>query len=283
MAGTGVRVATWNLNNRGPAVAPKLGALLRRFDVDLLLAQELHQRSKEPLVESAGLSWVRTAFDAGAPVPQGSPGRRRVTAIAGRGTPPELVGVLGHLALPERMVYGNVATPIGRLMLASYHAPPGVSWGVVKVQHAHSLLAWVNGNTGPLVVGADANTPEVDHPDRVRVRTHWYTGLRRLAGASGDDLMFGGRPRHRLDDAYRRWLEQRPAELERIRTERPDGPLAVSHRTGKRRNSPGFPRRFDALWISPEIEVVSISYPSEAAVAAGSDHALVVAEFTSRR
>jgi len=28
------------------------------------------------------------------------------------------------------------------VMLASYHAPAGVSWGQVKVQHAHGLLAW---------------------------------------------------------------------------------------------------------------------------------------------
>ena len=93
--------------------------------------------------------------------------------------------------------------------------------------------------------------------------------------------MFGGRPEHRLDDAYRRWLDEHPKELEQIRVERPDGPLAVSHRTGKRRDSPGFPRRFDGLWISPEIEVSSISYHYEAAIAAGSDHALVVGEFTS--
>ena len=180
MAGDRVRVATWNLNNRGPADAHNLGALLKRFDVDLLLAQELHQASREALLQSAGLTWIRTAFDAGAAIPRSSPGRRRVTAVAGCGAPPKQVGVLGHLPLPERMVYAAVTTAIGPLMLASYHAPPGVSWGEVKVQQAHGLLEWVNASRGPLVVGADANTPEVDHPDRDRVRTHWHTGLRRL-------------------------------------------------------------------------------------------------------
>jgi len=92
--------------------------------------------------------------------------------------------------------------------------------------------------------------------------------------------MFGGRPEHRLDDTYRRWVNEHPEELEQIRATRPDGPLAISHRTDKRRDSPGFPRRFDALWISPEIEVASIDYHYEAAIAAGSDHALVVAELT---
>jgi hypothetical protein len=272
------RVATWNLNNRGPAVAHNMGALLKRFDIDLLLAQELNLASSETLVQSAGMTWIRTAFDGGAPVPPSGSGRRRVTAIAGRSAPPERVGVPGQLPLPERMVYALIATPVGQLMLASYHAPPGVSWGQVKVQHAHSLLEWVNATPAPLVVGADANTPEVDHPDRDRVRTHWHTGRRRLGGQTGDDDMFGGRPRHRLDDAYRRWVEAHPEELAQIRAARPDGPLATSHRTGKRRDAPGFPRRFDALWIGPEMEISSINYHYEAAIAAGSDHALVVAE-----
>lgn len=282
MAEDRVRVATWNLYNRGPVAAQDLGALLKHCDVDLLLAQEFNQSSRDALAESAGFMWVRTAFDAGAPTEHIGSGRRRVTAIAGRGAPPDRVGVLGQLPLPERLVVGSVDTPIGQLMLASYHAPPGVSWGAIKVRHAHGLLEWVNATPGLLVVGADANTPEVDHPDRDRVRTHWHTGQRRLGGQPGDDVMFGGNPGHRLDDAYRRWLDDHPAELEQIRAERPDGPLAISYRTGKRRASLGSPRRFDALWVSPEVEVVTIEYHYEAAIAAGSDHALVVATLTSK-
>jgi hypothetical protein len=142
--------------------------------------------------------------------------------------------VLDDLPLPERMIYGTVVTPAGVVTLASYHAPPGVGWGIIKVQHAHRLRDWVNATPGPLIVGADANTPEIDHPDRDLVRTHWFTGLRKLAGEAGDDVMFGGRPEHRLDDAFRCWLERHPDDLARIRDDRPSGPLAVSHRTAKR-------------------------------------------------
>jgi hypothetical protein len=228
------RVATWNLNNRGSVAARSLGLLLASLEVDLLLAQELNKTAAPQVLDAAGLSWIRTAFDAGAPVPQGRPGRQRVTAIAGRGSPPTHVGVLDDLPLPERMIYGTVVTPAGVVTLASYHAPPGVGWGIIKVQHAHRLRDWVNATAGPLIVGADANTPEIDHPDRDLVRTRWFTGLRKLAGEPGDDVMFGGQPEHRLDDAFRCWLDQHPHDLARIRDDRPSGPLAVSHRTGKR-------------------------------------------------
>lgn len=265
MAGGTLRIATWNLNNRGPAAATALGELLKQFDVDLLLAQEVNLASCKTLLESAGLSWIRTAFDAGADIDLVGSGRRRATAIAGRGAAPDHVGMLPRLTLPERMVYANVASSIGPLAVASYHAPPGVSWGEVKVKHAHGLMEWVNATPGPIVVGADANTPEIDHPDPAQVRTHWHTGRRRLAGRPGDDVMFGGHPAHRLRDAYRQWLEQHPSDLEQIRATRPEGPLAITHRTGKRRDSVGgaaslrrlvgqsrFQGRFDfaPLWAS---------------------------------
>lgn len=275
------RVATWNVNYRGPSVAAVLGRLLERSRVDLVLVQEANASSLDALAEAAGLDWAVSAFDAGAPIPASRSGRHRVAALAGRGERPRDIGVLADLALPERMVFASLRTTVGLLTVASYHAPPGVSWGSVKVDHAQALLRWVNATRGPIIVGADANTPEIDHPDRELVRTHWHTGIRKLAGAPGDDATFGGFPRHRFDDAYRRWVDAHPDELDIIRRERPNGPLAVSHRTGKRRDSPGFPRRFDALWVGPEFEVQSISYDYEGAIAAGSDHALVVADLSS--
>lgn len=178
------------------------------------------------------------------------------------------------------MLFASVATTVGTVTFASYHAPPGVRWGLVKVEHAHALMSWIHSTPGPIIVGADANTPEIDHPDPRLVRTHWHTGRKILAGARGDDVLFGGVTEHRLDDAYRRWLDDHPKEFEAIREARPAGPLAVSHRTGKRRNSPGNPRRFDTLWVGPEFEVRSVFYDYEGAIAAGSDHALMFADVT---
>lgn len=245
--------------------------------------QEANPGSLNAVRDAAGLDWAISAFDAGAHRVAGRSGRGRVAALTGRGEPPREAGVLPGLALPERMVFATVTTTLGPLTVASYHAPPGVSWGVVKVDHAHALLNWINATPDLLIVGADANTPEIDHPDPARVRTHWHTGIKKLAGAPGDDVTFGGFPQHRLWDAYRRWLSEHSDLQKQIEREHPDGPLAISHRTGKRKNSPGTPRRFDTLWISPGLEVRSASYDYVGAIAAGSDHALVIADLTATR
>lgn len=272
-----MRMATWNVNYRGRAVCRSLGRLAQDKEVDLLLLQEANPSSLHELTAAAGLDWAVTAFDAGAALPDGT-GRRRVTAIAGRGHPPIAVGVLPELALPERMVFATLESDLGPLTVASYHAPPGVSWGLTKVHHAHDLLRWINQTEGPLVIGADPNTPKVDHPDPDLVRTHWHTGAPKLEGIPGDDVTFGGRPEHRLRDAYRVWLQDHPAELERITHARPQGPLATSHRTGKRRDREGTARRYDTLWISPELTTTSMTYHYKDAIEAGSDHALVTAD-----
>ena len=171
-----------------------LGVLLRREGVDVVLLQEANVSSLEVLRDAAGLDWAVTAYDAGAPYPGGRSGRGRVTAVAGRGDEPTLARILPDLPLPERMVFARIGTPLGPITMASYHAPPGVSHGFVKVQHAHALRDWVDTTGGPIVVGADANTPLVDHPEPGRVRTHWHTGSLKLRGRDGDDVVFAVLP-----------------------------------------------------------------------------------------
>jgi hypothetical protein len=100
------------------------------------------------------------------------------------------------------------------------------------------------------------------------------TGTPALEGSPGDDQMFGGHPHHRLGDALRRWLDEHPEQRDQ---NRPNGRPAVSHYTGRRAGSPGNPRRFDTLWISPDLSLTDILYDYDAAIEAGSDHALVIA------
>lgn len=51
------------------------------------------------------------------------------------------------------------------------------------------------------MLGADANTPEHDMPGFRLSRTHWHTGMRKLGGEPGDDVLFGPDNEHRLTDA----------------------------------------------------------------------------------
>jgi hypothetical protein len=146
----------------------------------------------------------------------------------------------------------------------------------------------------PLLFGADANTPFIDALDFAYTRTHWHTGDRHLQGERGDDILFGPWKMHDLDDALRRWLKlhrhkfqaSKPSAeaaiphwkslspVRRLRRER-EVPLAITHRTGKRKNSPGTGRRFDSVWVSRHWVVRHIEHLYEEGIEAGSDHAPV--------
>jgi hypothetical protein len=135
-----------------------------------------------------------------------------------------------------------------------------------------------------LLFGDDANTPLIDALDFANTRTHWHTGRRRLRGEPGDDLLFGPQSQkvHDLDDAMRRWLALHPDEMDRLRAGKPSGPLALTHRTGRRKNSPGTERRFDSVWVSRHWVVRHIAHLYEKGMEAGSDHAPVIVDLDLR-
>lgn len=150
---------------------------------------------------------------------------------------------LFDVPLPERLLIGRLSVGGELITVASYHAPPGVSWHEKKPQQAVTFARWLATQTGPVMFGADANTPETDHPDLARNRTHWHTGDRHLKGAPGDDQLVGPTTIHQLRDALRCWFQDHPEQLELVRKEFPSGPLRVSHYTGCRRIRPGNPRQ----------------------------------------
>ena len=114
--------------------------------------------------------------------------------------------------------------------------------------------------------------------DFTATRTHWHTGGRELNGEPGDDLLFGPDKIHPLDDGLRRWLADHPAEAAAV-ADHPSGPLAITHRTGRRKDGwPGTGRRFDSIWITRHWTVLHISHLYDEGIAAGSDHAVIVAD-----
>ncbi len=88
----------------------------------------------------------------------------------------------------------------------------------------------------------------------------------------GRGPLLGPDASHGFRDVLLRHLDRHPAELERLRTERPEGPLAVSHRVRAQ------PVRSDHIWATGDLEVLDVRYLYDEAVAAGSDHALVLAD-----
>ncbi|NYD48063.1 endonuclease/exonuclease/phosphatase family metal-dependent hydrolase [Actinomadura luteofluorescens] len=273
-----MRVVSWNLAYRGVAAAEHQGALLRELAADVVLLQEANPNSTGVLRQAAGLDWLIRAVDLRTAMPDDRPARRRGVAIAGRGPQPRSSWLLTECPLPERALFTRVTSGNVTFTAGAYHAPPGVTWGLVKPRQAERCASWLATQAGPLLFGADANTPVLDAIDFADTRTHWHTGDRHLRGEPGDDLLWGPAKVHALDDALRRWLDDRPETLAALRQTTPHGPLAITHRTGRRKNSPGTARRFDSVWISRHWTVREIRHLYDEGLAAGSDHAPVVVD-----
>lgn len=280
-----LRVASWNLDSAMTGKLDAKLALLRELEPDLALLQELSRPVYKallphPLVHeriharSRMFGWGALSTDLTRP-----PGSEYRLGCAVLGVPstmllgaevldrvpfdvaqPELPGLL------RRTLVARVALPGGVTVTAcSFRARPGPSTAAVPVNAAFNtgVARWLAGCGGPIVFGIDAGAPAVDHPD-----------LRRSEfrnGRAADELL-GPDAAHGLNDVLRRHFDRHPEQLDRIRAERPAGPLAVSHRHA------GRPVRYDHVWASPELDVREVRYLYDEAVATGSDHALVLVE-----
>jgi endonuclease/exonuclease/phosphatase family metal-dependent hydrolase len=276
-----LRIVSWNLRLRVGQALTRQAALLRELAPDVSCLQEVNAHAIQGLRLEAGFSWLIP----GRAVDSSNPGSRRSAYLAAvAGTDRLTASALPALKVPfpERIAMARITFEARDVVVSSYHAPPGASWGILKVEQARKFTDWLVRQRGSALLGADANTPAVDAIDFAETRTHWHTGRRILKGTPGDDVLWGPQKTHVLQDALRRWLQSHPENLESIRSVRPDGPLLISHRTGRRKGLEGTPRRFDSIWVSDDFAVINVSYLYAEALAAGSDHAVVVADVELR-
>ena len=174
--------------------------------------------------------------------------------------------LMPDLPFPEKCMIVDAELDATVIKVCSFHTPPGASVKELKPQSLVILAEWLKTRDHPIVLGIDANAPKVDHPDIARNKWWW----------PDEAKLLGEQRIHDLRDAFRDYLMSNPDIYEAIVQDRPEGPLAVSHITGKGRK--GTRRRYDFIFVTPDIRVKKVEYIFEEACAAGSDHALVYAE-----
>jgi endonuclease/exonuclease/phosphatase family metal-dependent hydrolase len=253
-----VRVVDWNLNG-ATGIERKL-ALLADLDWDVLLLQEVTASTWEALLSlgEAGV-WSRPHL------PElFRPPRYHSAVVVRNGWGLTDSGPVPDVPSPERTITSVIARGAARIVVASLALPPGVAWGDAgKGRQADRIASWLAARELPTIVGIDANTPRWDRPQLEDCV--WWNPQ--------EPLLLGVDRRHDLRDAYRAVLDADPQRRAAIFTERPDGPLAVTHVRGRGANR--VECRYDHVLVSPEVEVLALDHVWDDALEAGSDHALL--------
>ena len=174
--------------------------------------------------------------------------------------------LIPDLPFPEKCMIVDAELNATIIKVCSFHTPPGASVKELKPQSLVLLAEWLKTRDRPVVLGIDANAPKADHPD-IKKNEWWWPDEPKLLGEQRI---------HDLRDAFRDYLMSNPDMRQTIVQDRPKGPLAVSHITGKGHNPKE--RRYDFIFVTPDIKVKKVEYIFEEACAAGSDHALVYAQ-----
>jgi hypothetical protein len=174
--------------------------------------------------------------------------------------------LLSDAPLPERELIACVTHPTGRFLIGNFSLPPGVGWGRIKADIALTIANWLKRREEPVIVGIDANAPKRDHPD-LALNEWWWPEEAVLLGEDRD---------HDLRDVFREWLADNDEQFARRRHLRPNGPLEISYVRGN--VAQGNPCRYDMILASPEFQVKHVEYRFADALAAGSDHGLVLAD-----
>jgi hypothetical protein len=267
---TTLRFLTWNLNGASGERAQRLTDLLDAELADgpaIAALQEVKPGTHRVLVAAGIFDWLVYSLDIRARGPFDRGNRKLGCVLAGRGDI-ELLGgdVLWRLPLPERSAIAHVRWSGIELDAISYHSLAGSGFKAGKGVAYRGLLETLSARERPMLLGLDANTPKLDHPEESRSVFWWPAHEPLVLGSTSER-------KHDLADAFRRWLAANPAEWEAIAAERPDGPLAVTHLRGAK----NIPCRYDQVWVSPEWTVESVRHLTDASFEAGSDHAIVSA------
>jgi len=263
-----LRFATWNLKASSWEHSRRRLEFLKSIDWDVIALQEVSEKAWTIFSEGGLTEGGLYTFEGfGLEKTSRSHGVALLVQNGFSLSEPDL--------LPENSQIGRtLAAKLHGLQqtvnVLSWHAPNAASSGAAfKMSSYKTIIGWSNSVKGPTVIGLDGN--------------HWNTSNElELNSVPYDETnpflleswFFGANPPHRLRDALIEYYKCNPKIYEQRVAEHPLEPLAVSYIRGKTKD------RFDYIFISDEFEIIGCQYDYEGAIAAGSDHAIIVSNLS---
>jgi endonuclease/exonuclease/phosphatase family metal-dependent hydrolase len=264
-----ITFATWNIDSWSGGYDEKLG-LLRKEQWDVLALQEVTPRMADALCDAELANQVE--------YPSDLYGEKFGSALLARnGVRLKNVSLIADLPRPSRGVHAHAVIEDSELRVLSWHAHHGVGAAGPQRKRAGYLgfIAWVRAQSGPLLVGTDANHGAAGSWG---VREEDFPGSPMTLGSPRkewlEECQWWIQDKPDLFDAWMEYLRAQPKVLAHLRANWTSGPSAVSYYQGKKQPRPN---RFDYILMSPEFSVTDIAYSpmDERRRCAGSDHAFL--------
>lgn len=176
--------------------------------------------------------------------------------------------LLEDVPFPERTIYANFSLGNFDFGIIGFHSLTGCGYSKTKSAQFASIASYIYENEKDIdFLCFDANEPEIDHYDISKIQFFSQQGDK---GHSAN-LIMGDKKVHELNDAYREFLKSK-----KDKGITKEIPLATSYILSGKKN-----KRYDYIFSSKKWNVTNFEYKLEEGLSAGSDHAIVLGEFSS--
>ena len=166
-------------------------------------------------------------------------------------------GVIERNVFPDRTLYATVGINSAELRLLALHSITGCGYYKAKSVQYDSFTEFIDAHA-PDIIGIDANEPQIDSYD--------INQMKFFDNGKGAETFFRHIKTKGLCDTF--------VKHKNIVYCVEGTPITISHNV-KRKG----PVRYDFLFSNNSFEITSCDYLYDEAVKAGSDHAIIVAEF----
>lgn len=270
-----IRVLLWDVRYGGQ----RRLQLIERVDADLVLLLGVSIKSGRAWAHRwAGRYHVTAGLDMTT-----SPQKRPHGALIAAKWPLQGARLIDDLTPPERGLIATVDRPEGPFTAISWGAPNAAGYGrPLKEDNYRRMTAFLTKQEGSVILGVDTNvwadpplpTVEVAPPDDPYRHQHEF--IRRDAP-------------HGLVDVHQALVDADPHRSRLLAEIRPHGPLAVTFIRRPHRTPRGLAGSFeggvaygldrmDRIYVSKDITPRACEHLYHEAIAAGGDHAAVVAD-----
>ncbi len=264
-----MKFLTWNINCFTAERTDRKAALLEALEWDVAVLQEVARAPFERLMQIDGVDGAEALALTGGEhhrCPHGA-------AILSRIGPLRDLETLVSLPITERFLAASIEVHGVPVRFAAWHAPNAAGDGIeTKMRGFRHVAAWAASTVASgehVVLGADTNSWEVGWDQEPLDEMNDFVEEHRFVLEPAP---------HGLRDAFRAVLAADREQLEALLARRPGTSLATTYLRGTS-NRP-VAERMDRVFISRDVEAHDVTHHLGDAFAAGSDHAVVLADLS---